>query len=159
MGSLWTSAIGVMPKAASPQMTWNIRVTWKCLCSPRLAVGHYWGDQLIGEVPILGFVSKRFRLIIRILRMIIQGCPWRMYQMLWWKCTPSAECKTIRIAASAVMDGWMAILFHCQIFTKFWTMTWLEFGKLTWITKSCGNDTNVPTWVMLASYESFTTKC
>ena len=27
-------------------------------------------------------------------------------QQLWHKCTTSAECKTIRIAASSVMDGW-----------------------------------------------------
>ena len=26
--------------------------------------------------------------------------------MLWHKCATSAECKTIRIAASSVMDGW-----------------------------------------------------
>jgi hypothetical protein len=26
--------------------------------------------------------------------------------MMWVKCTTSAECKSIRIAASAVMDGW-----------------------------------------------------
>ena len=40
-------------------------------------------------------------------------------QMLWYKSTTSAECKTIRIAASAVMDGWMAILFRCQMFSKY----------------------------------------
>jgi hypothetical protein len=28
-------------------------------------------------------------------------------QMVWVKYTTSAECKTIRIAASAVMDGWI----------------------------------------------------
>ena len=40
-------------------------------------------------------------------------------QMLWHKSTTSAECKTIRIAASAVMDGWMAILFRYQMFSKY----------------------------------------
>ena len=29
-----------------------------------------------------------------------------LLQMLWHKCTTSAECRTIRIAASMVMDGW-----------------------------------------------------
>ena len=29
-----------------------------------------------------------------------------LLQMLWHKCTTSAECRTIRIAASTVMDGW-----------------------------------------------------
>jgi hypothetical protein len=28
--------------------------------------------------------------------------------MVWVKCTTSAECKTIRIAASAVMDSWVS---------------------------------------------------
>jgi hypothetical protein len=27
-------------------------------------------------------------------------------RMVWVKCTTSAECKSIRIAVSAVMDGW-----------------------------------------------------
>jgi hypothetical protein len=27
-------------------------------------------------------------------------------RMLWVKCTTSAECKSIRIAESSVMDGW-----------------------------------------------------
>ena len=77
------------------------------LCSSWDGGCHNWEATLIGEVLVLGYVIERFRLIIRIPSMIIQGCPWRMYQMLWWKCTPSVECKTIRIAASAVMDGWV----------------------------------------------------
>ena len=30
--------------------------------------------------------------------------------MVWVKCTTSAECKTIRIAESSVMDSWKAVL-------------------------------------------------
>ena len=73
---------------------------------PKMVDGHGWEAKLIGEVPILRCVIERLGLIIRILSMVIQGCSWRMYQMLWWKCTTSAECQTIRIAASAVMDSW-----------------------------------------------------
>ena len=29
-----------------------------------------------------------------------------MYRILWLKCVTPAGCKSIRIAASAVMDGW-----------------------------------------------------
>ena len=47
----------------------------KRLCSPRLAVCHYWGAQLIGEVLILEYVIERLWLMIRILSMIIQGYP------------------------------------------------------------------------------------
>ena len=149
MGSLWTSAIGVTPKAASLEtMKWTKQGDLKRLCSPRLAVCHYWGAQLIGEVPILGYVIERFRLIIRILSMIIQGCTWRMYQMLWWKCTPSAECKTIRIAASAVMDGWdgHTVPLSDVVYYNWWLERW------SWLDsqQSCGNDTNVPTWVIIA---------
>ena len=136
----------------------NERVTLTAYAVPGLAVCQDWEATLIGEVPILGYVIERFRLIIRIPSMIIQGCPWRMYQMLWWKCTPSAECKTIRIAASAVMDGWMAILFRHQMFSNFWNMTWTVWRWLE-SQQSCGNDTNVPAWVTLARYESFTDKC
>jgi hypothetical protein len=37
-------------------------------------------------------------------------------RMLWVKCTTSAECKTIRIAESLVMDGWDdRYLAQCQV--------------------------------------------
>ena len=51
-------------------------------------------------------------------RKAMTGClPWRCWirredahtissRMVWGKCTTSAECKSIRIAVSAVMDGW-----------------------------------------------------
>ena len=125
----------------------------KCLCSPRLAVGHYWGAQLIGEVPVLGYVIKRLWLMIRILSMIIQGYPWRMYQKLWHKCTTSAECKTIRIAASAVMDGWKG---HTVPLSDTLKMTCDLKGDFKfWSQQSCGNDTNVPTWVFCRSIRVF----
>ena len=76
MGSLWTSAIEVTPKAASLEtMKGNEQGDLKCLCSPRLTVDHYWGAQLIGEVLILEYVIERLWLMIRILSMIIQGYP------------------------------------------------------------------------------------
>ena len=114
---------------------WLPRDKWKWMtypntyAVPRMADCHGWEAKLIGEVPILGYVIERLWLIIRILSMIIQGYPWRMYQKLWHKCTTSAECKTIRIAASAVMDGWMAILFRCQMFSKndLWLERWILF--------------------------------
>ena len=42
---------------------------------PGMAVCHNWEAELIGEVPVLGYVIEMFRLIIRILSMIIQGYP------------------------------------------------------------------------------------
>ena len=73
---------------------------------PNMTDGHGWEAKLIGEVPILGCVIEMLGLIIRILSMVIKDCSWRMYRMLWWKCTVSVECQTIWIAASAVMDSW-----------------------------------------------------
>jgi hypothetical protein len=36
--------------------------------------------------------------------------------MVWVKCTTSAECKTIRIAESSVIDGWNGrYLAQCRI--------------------------------------------
>ena len=60
------------------------------------------------EVPILGCVIERLWLIIRILSMIIQVLPWRMYRMLWWKCTPSAEDRNYsnsRVHGQGRLDG------------------------------------------------------
>ena len=54
-----------------------------------------------GGAPVLGYVSERLWLMIRSGRN-----PDGWMQMLWYKSTTSAECKTIRIAASSVMDGW-----------------------------------------------------
>ena len=80
---------------------------WMSTCAvPKMTDGHGWEVKLIGEVPILGCVIERLGLIIRILSMVIQDCSWQMYRMLWWKCTISAECQTIRIALSKVMDSW-----------------------------------------------------
>ena len=39
---------------------------------------------------------------LRLFRVIPDGCN----QMLWHKCATSAECGSIRIAASTVTDGW-----------------------------------------------------
>jgi hypothetical protein len=39
-----------------------------------------------------------------------------MYRILWVKCTTSTECKSIRIAASAVMDSWDG---HCLALMSF----------------------------------------
>jgi hypothetical protein len=47
-------------------------------------------------------------------------------RMLWVKCTTSAECKSIRIAESLVMDGWDdRYLAQCQ----FWFCK-VVFGKM-----------------------------
>ena len=39
---------------------------------------------------------------LRLFRVFPDGCN----QMLWHKCATSAECRTIRIAASTVTDSW-----------------------------------------------------
>jgi hypothetical protein len=46
--------------------------------------------------------------------------------MVWVKCTTSAECKSIRIAESLVMDGWDDLcLAQCRFcFSK------VDFGKM-----------------------------
>ena len=37
-------------------------------------------------------------------------------RILWVKCATSAECKTIRIAVSTVMDSWVVLLKLCPEF-------------------------------------------
>ena len=96
---------------------------------PRMADGHWWEAKLIGAVPIIEYVIERLWLIIRILRMMIQGYPWRMYRILWWKCTTSAECQTIRIAVSAVMDSWSG---HTVPLSDVFKMTY-EMNDGSWL--------------------------
>jgi len=80
---------------------------WLSTCAvPKMTDGYGWETKLTVKVPILGCAIERLGLIIRILSMMDQDCSWRMYRMLWWKCTTSAECQTIRIATFAVMDRW-----------------------------------------------------
>jgi hypothetical protein len=57
--------------------------------------------------------------------------------MVWVKCTTSAECKTIRIAASSVMDGCGDhYIAQCQVFFGFykWFSGTMEFcaRRSTW---------------------------
>jgi hypothetical protein len=46
--------------------------------------------------------------------------------MVWVKCTTSAECKSIRIAESSVMDGWdECYLAQCRFcFNKVFSKKW-----------------------------------
>ena len=39
-------------------------------------------------------------------------------RILWVKCATSAECKTIRIAVSTVMDSWVTALGLRPVFTE-----------------------------------------
>ena len=57
-------------------------------------------------------------------------------RILWVKCATSAECKTIRIAVSAVKDGWAVLLKLCPEFTNqcvCWLTTWVKSKDLTWL--------------------------
>ena len=71
-------------------------------------------------------------------------------QMLWHKCATSAECRTIRIAASTVTDGWKGHTVSDGISLKMMLKDDGEMtcGGLNWNHHlNGGNDTNVPTWV------------
>jgi hypothetical protein len=46
--------------------------------------------------------------------------------MVWVKCTTSAECNSIRIAESSVMDGWDD---RCLAQCRFW-FSKVDFGKM-----------------------------
>ena len=69
--------------------------------------GHGWEAKLTGEVLILGRVIERLGLIIRILSMMNSGfVPDGCIECCGESVQISAECQTIRIAVSAVMDSW-----------------------------------------------------
>jgi len=88
------------------------------LCSSQDDGCHGWEAKLIGEVPILGCVIDRLWLIIRVQCMMNQRYPDGCIKCCGESVPPLQRVETIRIAASAVMDGWMAILFRCQMFSK-----------------------------------------
>ena len=56
--------------------------------------------------------------------------------MVWVKCTTSAECKSIRIAVSTVMDGWegccraVLVLFSKRISEKKWLWKCFDHGMV-----------------------------
>jgi hypothetical protein len=60
-----------------------------------------------GETLMVGCLSWHISLCREVAHMMSS-------RMVWVKCTTSAECKTIRIAVSAVMDSWQAVLDFCQ---------------------------------------------
>jgi len=43
-------------------------------------------------------------------------------RILWVKCATSAECQTIRIAVSTVMDSWVVLLKLCPEILQTWYM-------------------------------------
>ena len=60
-------------------------------------------------------------------------------RVLWVKCATSAECKTIRIAVSTVMDSWRSCLDYVRCFHKLGvcacvddTEVILELSPMTW---------------------------
>ena len=129
---------------------WAEATLWRLsTCAvPKMTVGHGWEAKLTGEVLILGRVIERLGLIIRILSMVIQDCSWRMYKILWWKCTTSVECQTIRIAASAVLDSWSRhTVPPSDVFKGL--VKWFE--TLTWPQQSCDMKLKFP----LRCYKTF----
>jgi hypothetical protein len=75
----------------------------------------------------------------------LHTCVWRsvvvsrrIYRILWVKCTTSAECKSIQIAESSVMDGWKDhYIAQCQVLVLqkcFWKngeRCWTEYSEGT----------------------------
>ena len=136
MGSLWTHVIGVMLEAASVVEKWcelKVNCTAKPCAVPGLTVGFHREAKLMGrgaytrvcKWKVNGWWSAYWVTIIR--GFIPDGCN----QMLWHKCATSAECKPIRIAASADMDNWKGhsvsvIRNYIFVTGGFWT------GAVTW---------------------------
>jgi hypothetical protein len=93
----------------------------------------------------------------------------RIYQIVWVKCTTSAECKPIRIAKSLVMDGCKDhYIAQCQVL-----VLWMVFekngvcaGRSTWRVRpwhGCGSKYLEGTvddlrWSCLIGHRSYCTK-
>jgi hypothetical protein len=152
------------------EMTWNeVNVRPKPCAVPRLTVCLHWEAKLMGRDAYTRICKWK----------VMVGSPHTecgksgpvnpdgLLQMLWHKCTTSAECRSIRIAASSVMDGWNGHTVPssdhfqnvtCEGWLEFWT--WKVNGELDFESQlSCGNDTNVPTWVSWANEGFWLLKC
>ena len=111
-------------------MMWiEVNCTAKPCAVPRLTVGLHWEAKLMGRGAHTRVCKWKVmvddpRTELRWFRVIPDGCN----QKLWYKCTTSAECKPIRIAASTVKDGWKGHTVpssdhfqKCDIWLVFWT--------------------------------------
>jgi hypothetical protein len=117
-----------------------VNVRPKPCAVPRLTVGLHWEAKLMGRGTYTRKCKWKVlvddpRTELRLFRVTPDG--WN--QKLWHKCTTSAECKPIRIAASTVKDGWKGhTISAIRPFTKLWHMICdlnLKKGivSLTWI--------------------------
>ena len=147
MGSLWTSIIGVMLRLPPMKVKWcekevNVRPSPVQFPGWRIAITGR--PSSWGEVPILGSVSERLWLIIRIQCMMNRVYPDGCIECCGESVPPLQRIETIRIAVSTVMDGWMAILLRRQKFSKInlWTtlVTWFVNGsQQSWYTWHLGS--------------------
>ena len=137
-------------------LRWTVRP--KPCAVPRLTVCLHWEAKLMGRGAYTRICKWKVMVGSPHTECDKSGLvnPDGLLQMLWHKCTTPAECRTIRIAVSTVTDDWKGHTVPssdhfqkcdmwrvtCDLNLKWWL--WLESQQ------SCGNDTNVPTWVSLA---------
>ena len=158
-------------------MTWNeVNVRPKPCAVPRLTVCLHWEAKLMERGACTRVCKWK----------VMVGSPHTecdksgpvnpdgLLQMLWHKCTTSAECRSIRIAASTVMDGWKGHTVpssdhfsKCDMWRVIFELEkvngdlWFELkGDFDFESQlSCGNDTNVPAWVSWANEGFWLLKC
>jgi hypothetical protein len=114
---------------------WEMMLIWgectaQALCSSRVDCGFHREAKLMGRGAHTRVCKWK----------VMVGSPHTEYgksgpvnpdgllQMLWHKCTTSAECRTIRIAVSTVMDGWKGhTVPSSDHFQKcdIWLVTWI----------------------------------
>ena len=113
-------------------MMWNeVNVRPKPCAVPRLTVCLHWEAKLMGRGAYTRICKWK----------VVVGSPHTecdksgpvnpdgLLQMLWHKCTTSAECRTIRIAASTVTDGWKGHTVSGVRFLKI-LVKWMVNGDL-----------------------------
>ena len=111
-------------------MTWNeVNVRPKPCAVPRLTVGLHWEAKLMGRGAYTRVCKWKVRIGSSRTECDKSGpvTPDGLLQLLWHKCTTSAECKPIRIAASTVKDGWKGhTVPSSDLFQKcdMWLVTW-----------------------------------
>ena len=113
-------------------MTWNeVNVRPKPCAVPRLTVCLHWEVKLMGRGTYTRVCKWKVMVGSPHTECDKSGPvhPDELLQILWHKCTTSAECRTIRIAVSTVTDDWKGhTVPSSDHFQKcdIWLVTWIE---------------------------------
>ena len=114
-------------------MMWSeVNVRPKPCAVPRLTVCLHWEAKLMGRGAYTRVCKWKVMVDDPHTEYEYSGLPLTdVIKSCGTSVQPLQSVKPIRIAVPTVMDGWMAILFRCQMFSKneWWTERWIWLDR------------------------------